>query len=145
MLCAASKYQIAALSAACEAFLLHHLTVENAISLLRLADVLRWNNPSHIPPPPPPNFNPPLTLLTFLDKPLSRTSRDYNAVSLLLHLSDVLSLVKMKDAILAFVSQVTPLPSQSTYISHRPTPMPLINPLDTPPTLSLMITPAPPP
>ena len=40
LLCAASKYQILALTAACEAFLLHHLTVDNAIVLLRLADLL---------------------------------------------------------------------------------------------------------
>lgn len=40
LLCAASKYQIAALSVACEAYLCHHVTDNTAIALLRLADML---------------------------------------------------------------------------------------------------------
>ena len=39
LLCAASKYQIAALSATCESYLCHHVTDNSAISLLKLADM----------------------------------------------------------------------------------------------------------
>lgn len=39
LLCAASKYQIAALSATCESYLCHHVTDNSAVSLLRLADM----------------------------------------------------------------------------------------------------------
>lgn len=40
LLCAASKYQIAALSSACESYLCHHVTDNTAVMLLRLADML---------------------------------------------------------------------------------------------------------
>jgi BTB/POZ domain len=40
LLCAACKYQIAALIAACEVFLCNHITVETAVPFLRLADLL---------------------------------------------------------------------------------------------------------
>ena len=39
LLCAASKYQIEALSAMCESYLCHHITDNTAISLLKLADM----------------------------------------------------------------------------------------------------------
>lgn len=39
LLCAASKYQIAALSATCESYLCHHVTDNSAIMLLKLADM----------------------------------------------------------------------------------------------------------
>lgn len=40
LLYAASKYQIAALSSACESYLCHHVTDNSAVALLRLADML---------------------------------------------------------------------------------------------------------
>lgn len=40
LLCAASKYQIAALCSACESYLCHHVTDNSAVTLLRLADML---------------------------------------------------------------------------------------------------------
>ena len=39
LLCAASKYQIAALVVTCESYLSHHVTDNSAISLLKLADM----------------------------------------------------------------------------------------------------------
>lgn len=39
LLIAASKYQVAALSAMCESFLCHHITDSSAVMLLRLADM----------------------------------------------------------------------------------------------------------
>lgn len=39
LLIAASKYQVAALSAMCESFLCHHITDNSAVTLLRLADM----------------------------------------------------------------------------------------------------------
>jgi hypothetical protein len=39
LLCAASKYQIAALTVTCESYLSHHVTDTSAISLLKLADM----------------------------------------------------------------------------------------------------------
>lgn len=39
LLCAASKYQIAALSATCESYLCHHITDNTAVLLLKLADM----------------------------------------------------------------------------------------------------------
>ena len=39
LLCAASKYQIAALIVTCESYLSHHVTDNSAITLLKLADM----------------------------------------------------------------------------------------------------------